>query len=220
MRTNTRRTVVALLVAATFVASPLCAQEDNQKRQPPASRPAPPDRKPETPPPQRATPRQPAPATPPAAKAAPRPPVQPRPQPQRPPVRPEFRSYIYPYYPIWDFDFRYEFPYGAYPYWRYGYPYPPYPYPGLEAVPNCIAAEADAHGSLRIEIPQKDAQVYVDGFYVGVVEDFNGTIETLNLVPGPHRLELRAPGHETMTFDVNIEVGRTITYRTGMQPVR
>lgn len=219
MRTNTRRAASALLVAATFVASPLFAQGDDQKRQPPASRPAPPGRKPETPPPQRATPRPPAPA-PPSAKAVPRPPAQPRPQPQRPPVRPEPRSYIYPYYPIWDFDFRYEFPYGAYPYWRYGYPYPPYLYPGLEAVPNCVAAEADAHGSVRIDIPQKDAEVYVDGFYVGVVEDFNGTRETLNLVPGPHRLELRAPGYETLTFDVNVEVGRTITYRTGMQPVR
>jgi len=218
MRTDTLRAAGALLIAATFATAPLSAQGDDQTRQPPATRPAPPERKPETPPPQGGAPRPPAPATPPG-KPVPRPPTQPHPQPRQPPAGPAHRPEIYPYYPIWDFDFRYWFPYGVYPYWRYGYPYPPYPYAELEAVPGCVAAEADAHGDVRIDIPQKEAEVYVDGFYVGVVEDFNGTLETLNLVPGPHRIELRAPGYQTLTFDVNIEAGRTITYRTGMQRV-
>lgn len=126
-------------------------------------------------------------------------------------------SHIYPYFPLFDLDFYYQFPYGAYPYYRYGYPYPPYyypvPTPGYET-----DVEAEAAGSVRIDIPQKDASIFVDGFYVGMVEDFNGDNEQLNLVPGPHHLEIRAPGHETATFDVNVQSGKTITYRTPLQP--
>jgi hypothetical protein len=84
--------------------------------------------------------------------------------------------------------------------------------------PGCAASEIEAHGSLRLDLPQREAAVSVDGFYVGVVDDFNGVTEHLNLKPGPHHLELRAPGYETVTFDVNIEAGRTITYRTPMPP--
>lgn len=81
-----------------------------------------------------------------------------------------------------------------------------------------MTTELDAHGSVGIDVPQRDAAVYVDGFYVGVVDDFNGALEHLNLTPGPHRIELRAPGFETTTFDVNIEAGRVIVYRTPMRP--
>jgi hypothetical protein len=85
----------------------------------------------------------------------------------RPPVWPQvYPTYIYPYWPLFDLDFYYQFPYGTYPY--YGYPYPPYyypvPTPGYET-----EVEAEAVGGVRIDIPQKDATVYVDGFYVGRV---------------------------------------------------
>ena len=132
----------------------------------------------------------------------------------RPQVHP---SYIYPYWPLFDLDFYYQFPYGTYPYYRYGYPYPPYyypvPTPGYET-----DVEAEAAGSVRIDIPQKDATIYLDGFYVGMVKDFDGDNEQLNLMPGPHHLEVRAPGYETATFDVNVQSGKTITYRTALQP--
>lgn len=123
---------------------------------------------------------------------------------------------IYPYY-FYDFDFVYRFPYGVYPYSHY--PYPPYGYP--VPVPGCVTAEGETEvkGSLRLEISQKEAAVYIDGFYVGAVEDFNGPTEQITLPPGPHHLELRAAGYQTLTFDVNVQPGKTITYRTPMQPV-
>ena len=136
----------------------------------------------------------------------------------RPPVRPQMHpSYIYPYWPLFDLDFYYQFPYGTYPYYRYGYPYPPYYYP-VPAPEYETDIEAEAAGSVRIDIPQRDATIYVDGFYVGMVEDFNGDTEQLNLVPGPHHLEIRAPGFQTAIFDVNIQSGKTITYRTALVP--
>ena len=43
------------------------------------------------------------------------------------------------------------------------------------------------------------------------------TFGQLALTPGPHHVELRATGYQTLTFDVNIEAGKTITYRLPMQ---
>ncbi len=35
--------------------------------------------------------------------------------------------------------------------------------------------------------------MYVDGYYVGRVDDFDGLFQRLHLASGPHRLEIRAP---------------------------
>jgi hypothetical protein len=137
----------------------------------------------------------------------------------RPPVRPQiYPNYIYPYWPLYDLDFYYQFPYGTYPYYRYGYPYPPYYYPAPATPGYESDIEVEAAGSVRVDIPQKNASIYVDGFYVGMVEDFNGDSQQLNLAPGPHHLEISAPGYQTAAFDVNVQPGKSITYRTPLQP--
>ena len=45
-----------------------------------------------------------------------------------------------------------------------------------------------------------------------------GRSRHVNLTPGPHHIELHAPGFEATVFDVNIEVGQLIVYRTPMRP--
>lgn len=129
---------------------------------------------------------------------------------------PTHGTYIYPFAPFVGFDFVYRFPFGTYPYNRYGYP--DYPYRFIFPPPGCVTTELEGHGSVRIDVPQREATVLVDGFYIGVVDDFNGTLEHLNLTPGPHHIELHAPGFEPTVFDVNIEVGHLIVYRTPMRP--
>jgi hypothetical protein len=229
---NTYRTLAAaaVLVAATFVAASSFTQDSGQTRTPPRpapaqgaqsaqpaqprpAQPAQPSRPPQTSQPSRRPPQ----PTPPQ-HAVPRPPRPP--QTTRPPVRSQVHpSYIYPYWPLFDLDFVYQFPYGAYPYYRYGYPYPPYYYPApAPGYESDVVAEEVEGGSVRVDIPQKSATIYVDGFYVGVVEDFDGETEPLNLAPGPHHLEIRAPGYQTAAFDVNIQSGKTITYRAALQP--
>ncbi|MBI3049732.1 MAG: PEGA domain-containing protein [Acidobacteria bacterium] len=70
-------------------------------------------------------------------------------------------------------------------------------------------------GYLRLVVEPDTAQVYVDGFYVGTVADLRGLV---TLEPGPHRVELRAPGYDTVAFDVRVFPTETITYRTALQP--
>lgn len=66
-------------------------------------------------------------------------------------------------------------------------------------------------GRLRLDV-QADGglQLYVDGYYVGTSEDLNDELE---LEAGPHNIEIRAPGYETLAFDVKIAPGRSITYQ-------
>jgi hypothetical protein len=55
--------------------------------------------------------------------------------------------------------------------------------------------------------------VYVDGYYAGIVDDFDGTFQRLTVEPGPHQIEIVVPGAPPFIFDVNAQPGRTITIR-------
>jgi hypothetical protein len=122
-------------------------------------------------------------------------------------------GYGYPAYGYGHPAYGYGYPAYGYGYPTYGYGYPAYGYsrPGYVGRP---------YGGVRIDIPQRDAEVHVDGYYVGTANDFDGVFQHLNLEAGPHRIEIRAPGYEPLSFEVNVEPGRTITYRASMQPSR
>jgi len=75
-------------------------------------------------------------------------------------------------------------------------------------------------GHVRLKVKPRDAEVYVDGYYAGLVDDFDGTFQKLELESGPHRVEVRKPGFATMTFDVKVPNDETVTYRGEMNPVR
>lgn len=68
-------------------------------------------------------------------------------------------------------------------------------------------------GGLRLKVQPRNAQVYVDGSSAGLVDDFDGRWQRLKLEAGVHHIELRAPGYDSLTFDIEIEWDLTITYR-------
>jgi PEGA domain-containing protein len=147
-------------------------------------------------------------------------------------------SYGYPYpYPYYGYGYPYSYGY-PYPYaygsYGYGYPQAGYPQAGYPqggnpqagygaptgsapagyppAPPNYVAAQPGvAYGGVRIEGAPKDAQVFADGNYVGVVEDFDGPERHLNLPAGSHQIEIRAVGLQPIAFDVNVQGGQTIS---------
>lgn len=68
------------------------------------------------------------------------------------------------------------------------------------------------YGSLRIVDAPRYAQVFVDGYYAGVVDDYDGVFQRLNLEPGEHQVEIEVyQGAPPLTFDVYVEPGRTMT---------
>jgi hypothetical protein len=136
-----------------------------------------------------------------------------------------FAGYGYPYG-------YYGYPYGdfGYPYGYYGYPYAydylngysayGYGYPGYYAPPPAgylSAVPGHAYGGVRIKSRARDAQVFADGYYVGIVDDFDGTFQHLNLEAGPHHIEVRPPNAPPIAFDVNVRPGETITYHADVR---
>jgi hypothetical protein len=141
--------------------------------------------------------------------------------------RPGIGFGIYIGAPYWHSYVAYGRPYYArpyaYPYGAYGYPAPyPYPYPPAYAYPShtgiyAIPPANASYGGVRLEVTPRDAAVYVDGYYAGIVEDFDGAWERVALEPGPHRFEIVAPGLDTLTFEVNVRPNEVIRYRDDMK---
>ena len=138
-----------------------------------------------------------------------------------------YRPYFYPYRPGLTVGFYssygapYRYGYYGYPY-SYAYPYSSYAYPysyssALPPPGYVTAVPGYAYGGVRIQGAPEDAQVFVDGYYVGIVDDFDGAFQHLNLQSGPHRIELRPLVDPPVTFDVNVVPGQTITYHAGLR---
>jgi hypothetical protein len=73
-------------------------------------------------------------------------------------------------------------------------------------------------GKLRLDIDQRDAEVYIDGYYAGVIDDFDGRLQGLRLESGNYQVEVALPGFEPLQFDVHVSPGRTTTYRGSLLP--
>jgi hypothetical protein len=142
--------------------------------------------------------------------------------------------YVNPYY-------RYNYYYNRYPYgyywpaygfglgyfydpWMWGYGpgnyYDPYYYGGYGGGGGTVRYREGEYrpvGSLRLKVQPREAQVYVDGYYVGEVDSFDGMFQKLTIEEGAHRIEIRATGFETAQFEVIIIPGETITYKGDMK---
>ncbi len=190
--------IVTTLVAVLAVAGTVwLAEGGSQHRKPGES--APSGQQPAQPrqPPQ-ATPRdgqRPSPDGQRTGQAVPRPPDT-RHEPDHPPRGPERGPLIVPY-PGW-------------PWWTYPYDYP-------AAMPWRVYADWE-RASVRVDVSPNDAQVYVDRYYVGVVDDFDGLFQRLTLRPGPHLIEIRKTGFRTLVAEVRLYPGESITYRRTMDP--
>jgi hypothetical protein len=108
--------------------------------------------------------------------------------------------------------------YGFYPGFGWGYYDPfwygwggPYYYP-------YVVPESAVTGGLRLEVKPKTAQVFVDGSYAGVVNDFDGHFQRLTLTPGGHRIDVTAPGFEPLMFNTYIQAGHTTDYKGTLAP--
>jgi len=133
-----------------------------------------------------------------------------------------FRPWVNLGYGVW-LGYPYYF---GYPYY-YGYPYhyaSPYPYvygsaPSTYSLqsPSYSSSCTQTNGALSFEITPPNAEVWVDGTYVGVVADFAPTGKPLELTPGRHAVEIRASGYRTIAFDADLVAGEVLPYQGSMQ---
>jgi hypothetical protein len=74
------------------------------------------------------------------------------------------------------------------------------------------------YGGVRLRMRPRDAHVFVDGYYAGIVDDYDGTFQQLRLEQGAHKVEVRMPGFEDLELDIYVQPGRTITVHEDLRP--
>jgi hypothetical protein len=85
--------------------------------------------------------------------------------------------------------------------------------------PAVQPAQARPMGGVQLALEPRRAQVFVDGQYAGLVDDFAGYYRHLRLPAGDHRIEVFASGYLPLIFDVTVVPDRTITYRQSLVAV-
>jgi len=71
-------------------------------------------------------------------------------------------------------------------------------------------------GGLQLDVEPRTAQVYVDGYYAGPVENFSGYYHHLDVLAGPHVVQFFAPGYDPLTVAVTVIPDRTTVYRSAL----
>jgi len=72
-------------------------------------------------------------------------------------------------------------------------------------------------GGVSFDITPETAEVYVDGSLAGTVGEFTPSTRPLDLPPGHHRIEIRASGYRTLTFEENIVAGQVLPFQGEME---
>jgi hypothetical protein len=99
----------------------------------------------------------------------------------------------------------YDPSFGPYPWWpSAAYPYDYYP---------VFERRAD----VRVLVTPKNAGVYVDGYYAGVVGDFNGLFERLPLPPYEHEIVIYLEGYRTAHQYLSLTPGGTYKVQLTME---
>jgi len=112
-------------------------------------------------------------------------------------------GYYPPYWSSW-------WPYGSFG-WYGGYYGGYYGYPwgwgGGGTVYHHVESES---GSVRVLVDPSEARVYVDGYYAGTVDDFDGLFQRLTASPGRHEITLKLEGYKTHRVKVYVAPDSTL----------
>jgi len=68
-----------------------------------------------------------------------------------------------------------------------------------------------AESNLRINVKPREASVYVDGYYAGIVDDFDGQLQRLHVTPGHHELVVYLPGYRSLKQELYLSPNATRT---------
>jgi hypothetical protein len=94
--------------------------------------------------------------------------------------------------------------YGGYYGGYYGYPWG---WGGGGTIYHRIEHES---GSVRVLVDPAEARVYVDGYYAGTVDDYDGLFQRLSVSSGRHEISLKLEGYKTHRMKVYVAPDSTL----------
>jgi hypothetical protein len=148
-----------------------------------------------------------------------------RPVPARPAIRPRvvvrphyryYRPYRYGFYRSYPYYWWGAYSWGPYGYWGGSYWGYPYYWGGYGYYRYDVNARL---GAARLQVSPRETEVFVDGYFAGVVDDFDGFSQRLRLEPGEHEVTLFLDGHKPLTRKMLFTVGQTLKIQHEMEPI-
>jgi hypothetical protein len=105
-----------------------------------------------------------------------------------------------------------------------GYFYDPFwydPWYGLQSgwgwYPPYRNYNIERESAVRLNVKPNGAEVYVDGYYAGIVDDFDGAFQRLRLPPGEHEIELYFDGYRPVKQKVYLTPDNTFRIKYTME---
>jgi len=132
------------------------------------------------------------------------------------------------YYPFYGYR-------GYYPWYGYGGYYPsryfgvgtwgwPYysgswPYPAYGYSEGFGYGAGSGSSGLKIEFKPKSAEVYVDGRFAGIVDQFDGMFDKLSLEAGEHEITIYQEGFRSIRQRLYLSEGSTLRMKGALEPL-
>lgn len=127
-----------------------------------------------------------------------------------------YRGFYYPRFYgtfafTWGTPFFWGFPFD---YWPYYYPYGWYGWDGggYPAYYGYDRVRREEQGALDLDLSPADTQVYLDGQYIGTVDDYDGWPQYLWLDPGTYDIVFYRDGYKTLARQVTIYRGLVVDW--------
>jgi len=77
-----------------------------------------------------------------------------------------------------------------------------------------------AYGGITFDVQPVDADIWVDGDYIGRASDFSPYDAPLTLVAGRHHIEMQGRYTQPIAFDVTVIAGQVIPYQGSLPGYR
>ena len=124
-----------------------------------------------------------------------------------------YPAFGYPYWPGYGYGFGIGYGFG------FGYQYGPYPYPYPYPPYGYGYGYYDAGADLRTQVTPREAEVYVDGYLTGHVDNFDGIFQRLRVPLGEHEITIYKEGFRTIHQKMLFRPFESYSIRETMQPL-
>ncbi len=86
----------------------------------------------------------------------------------------------------------------------------------LERDPRFTYPDPKTSSEVRLDVQPGRAAVFLDGYYVGTVDEFYGVEHAMLVVPGKHRFKIALPGFRTFETEVDLLPRQKFALRTDL----
>src|SRR5262245_34511388 len=104
------------------------------------------------------------------------------------------------------------------PFWGVYYPYGLFPFPYYPYSVYAYGLTLDS--DVRMDVSPGNAQLFVDGYYAGAADTFDGPFQRLHVTPGGHVITVYLDGYRTLSRTIYLRPGAAVTFHDRLEPLR